>query len=145
MTNQATTLLTLCFLIGLLSGCNTQAPSSAAEPPPQLDTAHYKGLQGTWVRYDKYGFRLIEITDTAHVLYHGFTDRREASDTITHDRYWYYKSNATMGYRGKDSIDIWISTDRFRFDYRVEKNGNLTEHDKMGDQGTFVKVQKESQ
>ena len=108
----------------------------------QLDTAAYKGLRGTWVRYGKYGFTLIEITDMAHVLYHQVIDRREANDTTTHDRYWFYKSSAKMGYRGNDSTDIWILTDNFRFDYRIEKNGNLTEHDKMGDQGTFVKVQK---
>jgi hypothetical protein len=47
-----------------------------------------------------------------------------------------------MGYWGSDSLSIWILTDQFRFDYRVEKNGDLTEHDKMGDQGTFVKAPK---
>jgi hypothetical protein len=143
MLNQVTTLLTYCLLLGLLSGCNTKAPPTAAKPQhKQLDRAPYKGLHGTWARYSKYGFTLIEITDTAHVLYYQFSDRRKAVDTVTHDRYWYYKSSAKMGYWGSDSLSIWILTDQFRFDYRVEKNGDLTEHDKMGDQGTFVKVPK---
>lgn len=142
MINQAATRLTICSLIGLLSGCNTQAPPIAAKPPQEQITAAYKGLHGTWVRYGKYGFTLIEITDTAHVLYHQMIDRKEVDKAITHDRYWFYKSSAKMGYRGNDSTDIYILTDNFRFDYRVEKNGNLTEHDKMGDQGTFVKMQK---
>jgi hypothetical protein len=143
MSNQVTALLTSCLLIGLLSRCNTKAPPAAVEPQyKRLNTAVYKGLHGTWARYGKYGFTLIEITDTAHVLYYQFTDRRIAVDTVTHDRYWYYKSSAKMGYWGSDSLSIWILTDQFRIDYRVEKNGDLTEHDKMGDQGTFVKAPK---
>ena len=142
MTNKARTLFTFCSLIGLLSGCNTQTPPIAAVPQQeQISTAPYKGLRGTWVRYGKYGFTLVEITDTAHVLYHQVIDRREVDDTLTHDIHWYHKSSATMSYRDSDSTRIAIYTDNFRFDYRIEKNGNLTEYDKMGKQGTLVKVQ----
>ena len=42
-----------------------------------------------------------------------------------------------MGYW--DSSAIWISTDKFRFDYKL-KGDTLIEFDKMGDQGTFIKV-----
>jgi hypothetical protein len=89
-----------------------------------------------------YGFTLIEITDSTHVTYYQVADQRELIDTISHNRYWYYKSAAKMGYWGKDSTNIWIRTDRFRFDYRVEKDGSFREYDKMGDQGLFVKMPK---
>ena len=146
MTNKARTLLTFCSLIGLLGGCNTQTlPIAAVPQQEQISTAPYKGLRGTWVRYGQYGFTMIEITDTAHVLYHQVIDRREVDATTTRDRYWFYKSNAKMGYPDPDSTNIYILTDNFRFDYRLEKNGDLTEHDKMGSQGTFVKMPAESE
>lgn len=47
-----------------------------------------------------------------------------------------------MGYR--DSNSIWISTDKFRFDYKL-RGDTLIEFDKMGDQGTFIKVYTEEQ
>jgi hypothetical protein len=104
----------------------------------KIDTAKYEGLHGTWVRQNKAGFTLIEIKDTSNVLYYDFLDRQMDLGKPTSDRFWYYKSKATMGYW--DSSAIWISTDKFRFDYKL-KGDTLIEFDKMGDQGTFIKVQ----
>lgn len=103
----------------------------------------YPGLHGTWVRHGKYGFTLIEIIDTATVTYYQFGDRKEHIDTITHNRYFYYKSKARMGFWHHDSTSIWVRTDHFRFDYRVEGK-DLVEHDKMGNQGRFIKVADEA-
>lgn len=102
----------------------------------------YQGLQGTWVRHNKEGFTLIEIKDTSHVLYYQFMDRKAESD----DRYWYYRSEASMGYWNnpvKADVDIWIFTDKFRFDYKL-KGDTLIEYDKMGVQGKFIKMHKDN-
>jgi hypothetical protein len=112
----------------------------------KVDTTEYKGLHGTWVRHNKTGFTLIEIKDTSNVLYYQFLDRQVDLGKPTSDRFWYYKSKATMGYWNspsnpyKTDVDIWIATDKFRFDYKL-KGDTLIEFDKMGDQGTFIKVQ----
>jgi hypothetical protein len=102
-------------------------------------------IQGSWVRHDKEGFTLIEVIDTSSVLYFQFIDRKVQDIAATENRYWYYKSKATAGYWNspnnlfKTSADIWIQTDRFRFDYKISGD-TLIEVDKMGDQGKFVKV-----
>lgn len=101
------------------------------------DSTKYNGLHGTWVRQNKAGFTLIEIKDTSNILYYQFLDREKDLGKPIPDRYWYYKSKATMGYW--DSSAIWISTDKFRFDYKL-KGDTIIEFDKMGDQGTFIKV-----
>jgi len=101
------------------------------------DTTEFKGLQGTWIRKGKDGFTLIEIKDTANVLYYQVIDRKAEIDTITTDRYWYYKSKAKFGYW--DSSTIWIGTSKYRFDYRL-RGDTLIEFDKMGEQGKFIKV-----
>ena len=109
------------------------------------DTAKNSGIQGIWVRHNKEGFTLIEIRDTSHVSYYQFIDGNAEMETITTDRYWYYQSKATMGYwnRPENSLkanaDIWIDTDKFRFDYKL-KGDTLIELDKMGEQGKFIKV-----
>lgn len=131
------------YISGILIGCNSPSSSTTLKPQQkQAEVLSYRGMHGTWTRYGKYGFTLIEITDSTHVTYYQVADQRELIDTISHNRYWYYKSAAKMGYWGKDSTNIWIRTDRFRFDYRVEKDGSFREYDKMGDQGLFVKMPK---
>jgi len=110
-----------------------------------LDATKYKGLHGTWVRFSKTGFTLIEIKDTSNVLYYQFIEKQPDLGKKLNDRYWYYKSNATMGYSNspdnpyRADTDIWIATDQFRFDYKL-KGDTLIEFDKMGEQGKFVKV-----
>jgi hypothetical protein len=133
------------LLFGLIA-CNTEESNNVtiAKNRNTLNSkTTYTGLHGTWVRHGKYGFTLIEIIDTAHVTYYQFGDRKEHIDTITHNRYFYHKSQAKMGFWHHDSTSIWIMTDYFRFDYRVAGN-DLVEHDKMGDQGRFIKVADES-
>lgn len=143
MINILNILSAMYCLTAILTGCDSASPSIANKAQQkQSEVQSYKGLRGTWAKYGKYGFTLIEILDSTHVTYHQVADQRELVDTISHNRYWYYKSAAKMGYWGKDSTSIWIRTDRFRFDYRVEKNGNLQEYDKMGSQGVFVKMPK---
>ena len=140
-----TKLLTALCLTIFFCSCNNQKPKNnnvVSNVPTGDTTKKYNGLQGTWVRQNKAGFTLIEIKDTSDVLYYGFLDRKAHIDTITQDRYFYYKSKATMGYWG--SSEIWISTDKFRFDYKL-KGDSLIEFDKMGDQGTFIKVYTDEQ
>lgn len=140
--------LTILVIATALCGCNNQTTADKGESKStaqKADTTKHSSLHGTWVRHNKEGFTLIEIEDTSNVSYYEFADRKVHVDTITQDRYWYYKSKATMGYWNspdnpyKADADIWISTDDFRFDYRV-KGDTLIEFDKMGDQGVFVKV-----
>ncbi len=84
---------------------------------------------------------MIEIGDTANVIFYGFTDKqRQTGLKYEEDRLWYYKSKATMEFVNDKTI--WIHTDRFRFDYRIEGD-TLVEVDKMGDQGKYIKVVKE--
>ncbi|MBC7747886.1 MAG: hypothetical protein H7Z76_04780 [Methylotenera sp.] len=125
----------------VLCSCNNQATTDKDKVtvPIQKDaTTKYKGLRSSWVRQNKAGFTLIEIYDTSNVFYYQFLDREIDLGKPTSDRYWYYKSKATMGYW--DSSAIWIATDKFRFDYKL-KGDTLIEFDKMGNQGTFIKVQ----
>ena|ERR1700744_4915147 len=123
------------LLIALLS-CEKQGKTAKQAARPK-----YKGLNGTWIHHDPVGFSLIEIKDTDSVTFYGFTDRQKRTNRkLEENRYWFYKSKAKMGYWNSNSI--WISTDKFRFDYRI--NGDtLIEYDKMGDQGKFVKVYNE--
>ena len=131
-------LIASCFTLFFYS-CNNQTTKTdiIASNVPTSDTTKYNGLQGTWVRNNKEGFTLIEIKDTSKVLYYQFLDREADLHKPTNDRFWYYKSKATMGYWG--STAIWISTNKFRFDYKL-KGDTLIEFDKMGDQGTFIRV-----
>jgi hypothetical protein len=128
--------------------CGNQAAqeeNKVALTNQKVDTTEYNGLHGTWVRHNKAGFTLIEIKDTSNIMYYQFLDRQAALGKPISDRYWYYKSKATLGYWNspdnpyKADVDIWIATDEFRFDYKL-RGDTLIEFDKMGDQGRFVKV-----
>ena len=141
-------LSTISLLSIFFYACDNQATINKTNNSKKLqlvDTAKNQDLQRTWVRPTREGFTLIEIKGTSNVLYYQFTDRKAEIDTITIDRYWYYKSQASMGYWNhpdnpiKANVDIWISTDRFRFDYKM-KGDTLIEYDKMGEQGKFIKV-----
>lgn len=129
---------------------SSQEKKKVALAAQKVDTTEYKGLHGTWVRHNKAGFTLIEIKDTANILYYQFLDRETDLGKPMSDRYWYYKSKATMGYWNspdnpyKADVDIWIATDQFRFDYKL-KGDTLIEFDKMGDQGKFVKVDNDNE
>ena len=134
----------LIFTIAFYS-CSNQTSTHNAKVITTIqkaDTTKYNDLQGTWVQSNKAGFTLIEIKDTSNVTYYHFLDRQLDLGKPTSDRYSYYKSKATMGYW--DSSAIWISTDKFRFDYKLQGD-TLIEFDKMGDQGTFIKVQTDEQ
>ena len=124
----------------LACSCNNQPTENiviSKNKSIEQDTTIFKGLHGTWSRQNKYGFTLIEIKDTSNVLYYQVSDRQADVDTIKPDRFWYYKSKATMGYWDKNAI--WIQTQKFRFDYKLQGD-TLIEFDKMGDQGMFIKV-----
>lgn len=146
--NMTNLLLAVLFFATMLCSCTNQTTTDKKEENPTVqktDTTKQGSLHGIWVRHNKEGFTLIEINDTSDVSYYEFIDRKASIDTITQDRYWYYKSKATMGYWNNSNttiratVDIWIDTDKFRFDYRV-KGDTLIEYDKMGEQGIFVKV-----
>jgi hypothetical protein len=140
-------ILPILTIIFCCCGTQTSQDKTKAGSISQIvDTTEYKGLHGTWVRHNKTGFTLIEIKDTSYVLYYQFLDRQMDLAKPTSDRFWYYKSKATMGYLNspanpyKADVDIWIGTDKFRFDYKL-KGDTLIEFDKMGEQGIFIKVQ----
>lgn len=95
-----------------------------------------KPLSGTWVRHNTQGFAIIEIRDSNDITYYQMIDRKVYIDTITHDRYYFYKSAASMG---MSDTAIWVQTDRFRFDYRL-RNDSLIEFDNSGELGAFVRV-----
>jgi len=137
-------LSTICILSLILFSCNQTAKykDETSKKVQSADTEKYSGLQGTWVRYTKRNFTLIEIKDTSNVLYYQFIERKPEMDKITTDHYWYYRSIATMGYW--DNSTIWVATDKFRFDYKL-KSDTLIEFDKMGDQGKFIKVYTDEQ
>ena len=88
--------------------CDNQPTSNKTDSfkkAQPVDTPRYQGLQGTWVRHNKEGFTLIEIKDTSHVLYYQFMDRKAEVG----DRYWYYRSEASMGYwNGPVKADVDI-------------------------------------
>jgi hypothetical protein len=133
--------IVLFSLAVIFCSCNNQASHNRKKAVPtnqRADNTNYKGLRGTWVRHNKTGFTLIEINDTSNVLYYEFGDRNTDLGKPNSDRFWYYKSKASMGYR--NGSNIWITTDKFRFDYKL-KGDTLIEFDKMGYQGAFVKVQ----
>lgn len=134
------------FCLTILAfSCNNQPTENktfSKNKSIEQNTTSFKGLHGTWFRQNKYGFTLIEIKDTSNILYYQVFDRQADVDTIKSDRFFYYKSKATMGYWDKNSI--WISTDKSRFDYRLQGD-TLIEFDKMGDQGIFIKVYTDEQ
>ena len=130
------------FVAITLNSCDFQK-SSKSDPilnTQQIDSTNNFELKGTWIRFDKYGFSLIEIKDSLNITYTELEDRKAAIDTIISDRYWYYKSSAKMGFW--NSLEIWIRTDKFRFDYKI-KGDTLIEFDKMGDQGKYIKMTKD--
>lgn len=138
MTKPLIALLSITISICSCTGKAKDGKTSADEKViSQHNAPDSNRFYGTWVRQDKRGFTLIEINDTSDVLYYQVSERQNDSDTDRSDRYWYYRSKATMGYWSKHSI--WIATDKFRFDYNL-KGDTLMEFDKMGEQGMFFKV-----
>ncbi|MBK9249790.1 MAG: hypothetical protein IPM69_17205 [Ignavibacteria bacterium] len=137
-------LLVLYLSLLLLGSCDKVQPETTQITQKKInqpDTAPFNGLRGTWVRHDDNHFIILEIQDTSHVSYYELLDRK--SDTESGGRYWYYKSAARMGYWDKTRLipdmDIWVSTDKFRFDYKI-KGDTLIEIDKMGEQGKLIRV-----
>lgn len=130
----------------ILCGCNNQATKDKETTENKVsstqDIIRFKGLHGTWIRQTKYSCTFIEIEDTSHILYYQFIDRNSGNGATANDGYWYYKSKAKMGYW--DSNTVWIATDKFRFDYKLHGD-TLLEFDKMGIQGTFIKVYTDEQ
>jgi len=132
-------LIYIFIVVIILNSCDFQKTSKSDSniKLEQIDSTNYFELQGTWIWFDKFGFSIIEIKDSLNITYTLLEDRKSVIDTIISDRFWYYKSSAKMGYW--NSLNIWIKTDKFRFDYKI-KGDTLIEYDKMGDQGKYVKM-----
>ncbi len=64
-------------------------------------------------------------------------DRKVLIDSIKKERYWLYNSKAKLDF--VDSNRISILTDKYRFDYKINKD-TLIEFDKMGNQDKLIKV-----
>lgn len=127
----------LFILIVALTSCENQKNSNSNKKNERVDSSNYFELKGTWIRFDKKGFSSIEIIDSLNVTYTVFEDNKALIDTITSKRYWYYKSSAKIGYF--DSLNIWIETDKFRFDFKINED-TLIEYDKMGIQNKYLKM-----
>ena len=104
MTKPALALLCLTIIIYSCNNQTTENKTTVEKTSIAQDTTIFKGLHGTWIRQNKQDFTLIEIKDMTNVLYYQFIDRKAGNDTTTTDRYWYYKSNAKMGYWSSDAI-----------------------------------------
>ncbi|GAB3715520.1 hypothetical protein [Flavobacterium koreense] len=92
---------------------------------------------GTWICHNNKGFKILEIESNSNVSYTEFVDRKALIDSIKKERYWLYNSKAKLDF--VDSTRISILTDKYRFDYKINKD-TLIEFDKMGNQDKLIKV-----
>ena len=98
-------------------------------------------MYGTWFRQNKYGFTLIEKkTHQTFYIIRFQTDKqiltllRQTDFGIINQKLLWVIGTKMQ----------FISTDKFRFDYKL--NGDtLIEFDKMGDQGSFIKIYTDEQ
>ncbi|WP_396145937.1 hypothetical protein [Flavobacterium sp.] len=94
-------------------------------------------VRGTWICHNNKGFKILEIESNSNVSYSEFVDRKALIDSIKKERYWLYNSKAKLDF--VDSTRISILTDKYRFDYKINKD-TLIEYDKMGNQDKLIKV-----
>ena len=104
---------------------------------PRANAWYYKG---TWVCHDQQGFKVIEITDSSDLKYTMMLDRKIYIDTITVDRYYFYKSAGNMSVDANEIITL--NTDRFVFNFKMSGD-TLVEFDKTGPQSYYFKVKVE--
>ncbi len=96
-------------------------------------------LTGIWIYQDSSSFEIIEIRDSSGVTFTSYLNRRKSVGELDKDFiHYFYKSKGKLGYF--DSNTIWISTDKYRFDYKI-RGDTLNEFDKMGLQKSLTKIQ----
>lgn len=95
-------------------------------------------LKGTWIYQDSSSFEIVEICDSNDVTFTSYLNiNKSVGETDKEYIHYYYKSKGKLGYY--DSNTIWISTDKYRFDYKIGGE-TLDEFDKMGLQKSLTKI-----
>lgn len=126
----------------LPSACQS-GPTSSATPIAPVAAGGLQRLEGTWVGHEKGSFTLVKIKADSTGSYTTFIDNeKESGQPDPTDPYFLYESNITVKYRPDGMLQprVAIHTDNFRFDYYLSGD-TLIEYDKMGRQGTLVRVQ----
>ncbi|GGG47594.1 hypothetical protein [Hymenobacter glacieicola] len=130
----------------LLGACEPNPTSSPALT--QLgETGGLQELEGTWIGHDKGGFTLVKIKADSTGTYTTFTDReKEIGASFPADRYFFYESAIKVTYEPTKyhQPKVSVHTNKFRFDYYLSGD-TLIEYDKMGLQGTLVRMKLKQQ
>ncbi|WP_152981596.1 hypothetical protein [Hymenobacter sp. AT01-02] len=129
----------------LLGGCQSNATSPATSIPV-TKAGSLKVLEGTWVGHTESGFTLLKIDSDSTGTYTGYIDREKKTGKDARiPRHWLYESPIRVKYVAlNQEPNVFIETQRFRFDYAL-RGDTLQEIDKMGLQGTLVRVKPEQQ
>ncbi|OWP62018.1 hypothetical protein CDA63_16445 [Hymenobacter amundsenii] len=126
----------------LLTACQSSPNQPAVL---KATTPGLTSLSGTWVENRESGFILIKINQDSTGTYTRFTDRgKEMSHKTLVDRYFFYESPIRVKYKPDQGYGarVAIHTHRFRFDYELIGD-TLREYDKMGYQGSLIKMKPE--
>jgi hypothetical protein len=95
-------------------------------------------LKGAWIYQDSACFEIIEISDTNDVMFTSYVNNKKSIGELDKDFFhYYYKSKGELGFFNSNTI--WISTDKYRFDYFI-RGDTLEEFDKMGLQKKLVRI-----
>lgn len=113
---------------------NEQHPSENLQKESKL----IQGLKGNWVYHSSKGFKVVEIESHSNVTYSELVDRKAHTNVPNTERYWYYKSKATLSVT--DGSRISIHTKDYVFDYKIVQD-TLVEFDKMGIQAKLVRME----
>ena len=128
--------LIIILVLILVSSCNFKRSESENSISETANKSKEFLLKGNWIYHDSSQFELINIVDTDQVYFHCYIDiEKETGETGL--KPWYYQSKAHLGFW--DTNNIWIKTNKFRFDYIINKD-TLIEYDKMGIQKKLVKI-----
>lgn len=138
-------LITLISLVACQNNDKTSEIESEVEVEKRIEVKEEVlpyNLNGTWVSHDKHGSSIIKINGSSDIQYSLIVDR--GKDSPDSSRYYYYESSGLLGsfHEPSDtnfSVDIFISTDQFRFDFKI-KDDIMYEVDKMGIQRTYHRI-----
>lgn len=118
------------FAFTLLACKNKSEPNRSLAISNPRNSATYKGLHGIWALNSPDKKPIIEIVDTANVLFYPFyNDTTKSNDTL----------HGTLRYFNDSIIFIHLPSLGARFDYMI-KGDTLQEFDKMGKQGTYIRI-----
>ncbi|MFD1470160.1 hypothetical protein ACFQ48_18170 [Hymenobacter caeli] len=143
-----------------ITGCQPNQSPFASRTSKPAATTDLQRLTGVWVRQDtsgeyKGGFQLMRINADSTGTFAFFSDNAKTSGKaffIQHPeapRYYFKEGPIKVRYRPKPpgkliyipDIEVQVWTSGFRFDYELSGD-TLREIDKMGYQGSLVRVQR---